>query len=105
MVSALRTSFNEEFTQKKYHDFLTDLHSRHPGAIEFRVAETPIFVDKAFGKKMIDACESIVDIITSPNFKQFTGRSIPPHEKMPNENDRSHMIAFDFGVCVGDLVR
>ena len=102
MVSALRTSFNEEFTQKKYHDFLTDLHSRHPGAIEFRVAETPIFVDKAFGKKMIDACESIVDIITSPNFKQFTGRSIPPHEKMPNENDRSHMIAFDFGVCVGD---
>src|SRR5688572_17936358 len=102
MIPALRKAFNEAFTKEKYEDFLKDLHSKHPGAIEFRVAETPVFVSKEFTRKMLDACESIIDLITAPNFKTLTQRSIPTHEKMANENDHSHMIAFDFGVCIND---
>ena len=102
MIPALRKAFNQSFTKEKYEAFLNDLHSKHPGAIEFRVAETPVFVDTAFSKKMLDACESIIDFITAPNFKKLTERSIPSYEKMANENDHSHMIAFDFGVCVDD---
>ncbi len=102
MVPGIRKAFNEAFTQQAYQGFLADLHSKHPGAIEFRVAETPIFVDKVFTKKMTDACESIIDVIVSPNFKQLTQRSIPKGEQVPNENNVSHMIAFDFGICIND---
>jgi hypothetical protein len=102
MIPSLRKEFNESFTKEKYEQFLNDLHSKHPGAIEFRVAETPVFVDKEFSKKLLDACESIVDFITAPNFKKLTERSIPVREKMANENEHSHMIAFDFGVCIND---
>lgn len=102
MIPALRKAFNEQFTNEKYLSFLQDLNSKHPGAIEFRVAETPIFVPGEFTAKMLDACENIIDFITSPEFKGLTDRSIPPNEKMPNENDISHMIAFDFGVCLND---
>ena len=102
MVPAIRKAFNEAFTQQAYQDFLKDLHSKHAGAIEFRVAETPIFVDKAFTKKMIDACESIVDVIVNPDFKQLTARSIPKGESVPGENRMSHMIALDFGICIND---
>ncbi len=102
MVPGIRKAFNEAFTQQAYQEFLADLHSKHPGAIEFRVAETPIFVDKVFTKKMTDACESIIDVIVSPNFKQLTQRSIPKGEQVPNENNVSHMIAFDFGICIND---
>jgi len=102
MVPAIRKAFNEAFTQQAYQDFLKDLNSKHPGTIEFRVAETPIFVDKAFTKKMIDACESIVDVIVTPDFKQLTARSIPKGESVPGENSMSHMIAFDFGICIND---
>jgi hypothetical protein len=102
MIPALRKAFNESFTNDKYESFLKDLHSKHPGAIEFRVAETPVFVSKEFTDQMLNACESIVDFITDPNFKKLTERSIPAHERMPNENDHSHMIAFDFGVCMND---
>lgn len=102
MIPALRKAFNESFTKEKYDAFITDLNSKHPGAIEFRIAETPVFVSEEFAKKMLDACESIIDFITAPNFKLLTEKSIPAHEKMANENKHSHMIAFDFGVCIND---
>ena len=102
MIPAIRQAYNESFTKEKYQDFLKDLDSKHPGAIEFRVAETPVFVSSEFANKMLDACESIVDFIKAPNFKSLTERSIPKHERMANENAHSHMIAFDFGVCAND---
>ena len=99
MIPSLRKRFNETFTEQKYQDFLNDLHSKYPGAIEFRVAETPVFIPKDFGSKMIDACEAIIDFIVDPSFKKRTERSLPPDERVPAENDHCHMIAFDFGIC------
>jgi hypothetical protein len=100
MVPALRKAFNAAFTTQQYEAFLKDLNSKHPGAIEFRLCETPVFVSREFGQQLIDACEHIVDIITDPLFKQHTEAAIPAQERVPNENDYCHMIAFDFGVCL-----
>jgi len=99
MIKDLREQFNKEFTDEKYLAFLNDLNSKHPGDIDFRIAETPIFIPKDFTKKIIDACEAIVDVIVDPNFKQLTANAIPPGETVPKENDHTHFIAFDFGIC------
>jgi hypothetical protein len=99
MIPKLREQFNSNFTKEKYTAFLKDLDSKHPGDIEFRVAETPVFVPKDFTKKMIDACENIVDIITDSKFKDLTDRAIPKDENVPYENGHTDFIAFDFGVC------
>src|SRR5207253_3134420 len=96
---AMRKWFNENFTEEKYKAYLKELHLKHPGAIEFRIAETPVFVDKTFKEKMLSACESIVDVITQFNFKSLTAHAIPSDIKVPGENDHSHFIAFDFGIC------
>ena len=100
MVPGLRQKFNSSFTKEKYEEFLRDLDAQHPGAILFRVAETPVFVDKDFHYKLIDACETIVDVITDESFKAMTDRSIPAGENVPQENAHPHMIAFDFGICI-----
>jgi hypothetical protein len=102
MVPALRKAFNEAFTRQRYNDFLTDLHSKYPGAIEFRIAETPVFIPKPFARQLTDTCEHIIDLITDPHFKTLTERSIPPADRVPNENGHSHFLAFDFGVCVNE---
>lgn len=102
MVPAIRKQFNEEFTPEKYEAFLHELHNVHKGAIEFRVAETAVFVPKYFTNKLLDACESIVDIIVDPNFKKLTEQAIPDNLKVPGENDHSHFIAFDFGICINE---
>lgn len=99
MVPSMRQWFNENFTTEKYKAYLDELNAAHPGAIEFRIAETPIFVDKVFSNKMLSACESIVDVITQYNFGSLTAHAIPDDIKVPNENVYSHFIAFDFGVC------
>jgi hypothetical protein len=102
MIPSIRKEFNKNFSSEKYENFLKDLHAAHPGAIEFRVAETAVYVPKAFTQKIIDACESIVDIIVDPKFKELTKRAIPKYLQVPGENDHSHFIAFDFGVCVNE---
>lgn len=100
MISSIRKAYNEAFTKEKYEAFLKELHAAYPGELDFRVAETPIFVPKDFTKKMLDACESIVDIIADPKFKELTKNAIPENLQVPGENDHSHFIAFDFGICV-----
>jgi len=99
MVPSMRKWFNENFTQEKYHAYLRELESLHPGALDFRVAETPVFIDKIFTRQMLDACENIIDFIIDKNFKQLTAPSIPLQLAVPNENSYPHFIAFDFGIC------
>src|SRR5688572_28641115 len=102
MEPSLRRTFNENFSAGVYEEFMQALHSKYPGAIEFRIAETPVFIPRSFGKKIIDACESITDLIIDPAFKKLTKAGIPKNETVANENAFPHMIAFDFGVCINN---
>lgn len=99
MVPSIRQAFNKQFSKEKYEAYLTELNSLFPGAIEFRVAETPVFIDQTFKDKVLSACESIVDVITQFNFNVLTSHAIPPNVRVPNENAHTHFIAFDFGIC------
>src|ERR1044071_3528869 len=99
MVPSIRKAFNNAFTREKYKAYLQALNAPHPGNIEFRVAETPVFCDKAFTRKILSACERIVDVIVSPGFRELTDKAIPENITVPNENGYSDFIAFDFGVC------
>lgn len=99
MVPSIRKAFNTQFSPEQYQAYLADLNSLFPGAIEFRVAETPVFIDRSFKEKVLGACESIVDVITQFNFSVLTSHAIPPEVRVPNENAHTHFIAFDFGIC------
>src|SRR6185295_11358129 len=102
MVPAPRKQFNAKFTNEKYQSFLKEVQAVHPGALEFRLAETAVFVPKDFTKKMLDACEAIVDTITDPNFKELTKNAIPKNLVVPAENDHAHFLVFDFGICINE---
>ena len=102
MIPAIRKAYNEAFTEEKYKGFLEELHGVYPGELDFRVAETPIFVPKGFKDKMLGACEAIVDIIAAPSFQDLTKNAIPAGVRVPNENGHTNFIAFDFGICVND---
>jgi hypothetical protein len=99
MIKAVRQQFNANFTREKYEAYITELENLHPGSLDFRNAETPVFVPKDFTKKMLDACEDIIDVIVDPRFISMTDRGIPAIEKVPNQNSHAHFIAFDFGIC------
>jgi len=102
MIPALRYQFNKEFTAEKYQGFLSDLESAHPGSIDFRIAETPVFVPAIIRDQMLETCEHIIDLIVDPGFKGQTDRSIPDHEFVPGNEKNPSMLAFDFGICINE---
>lgn len=99
MIPWIRDAFNASFTEEKYQDYLTQLHALHTGSLDFRIAETPIFCDKAFTTKMLATCESIVDVIVTPKFREESKKAIPEGLNVAGEEGVSNFIAFDFGIC------
>ncbi|MEP7256582.1 MAG: hypothetical protein ABI666_12455 [Ferruginibacter sp.] len=99
MIKELREKFNADFTKEKYDAYMAKLDALHPGALDFRNAETPVFVPKDFTAKMLGACEDIIDVIVDPKFISLTDRGIPANVKVPNENSHAEFVVFDFGIC------
>src|SRR5688572_31930779 len=99
MQTELRNRFNENFTEEKYQAYIQRLEALHPGALDFRVAETPLYIPKDFTRKMLDACEDIIDVIVHPSFLERTDRSIPANLVVPNPASYPDFIVFDFGIC------
>ena len=102
MVPWLRNKYNQTFTSEKYRAFLQELDNNYPGAIQFRLAETPVFVPAHFESKMLEACEEIIDFILDPQFLSLTQKSIPAADKVPGAYGYPQMLVFDFGICSTD---
>jgi hypothetical protein len=99
MQKDLRATFNKNFTEEKYEAYMKEIEAISPGALDFRNAETPLFIPKDFTKKMLDACEDIIDVIVAPNFTTLTERSIPAGVRVAGNEGHAQMIVFDFGIC------
>lgn len=99
MIQELRQKYNEEFSEEKYRGYINDLNNVFPGHLDFRVAETPVFIPKWFTQKILDTCESIIDILTKPGYLEKSERALPPQFLVPNQDAHPQFIAFDFGIC------
>ncbi len=99
MDAAARKIFNEHFSGEKYADFLNTLNQGLSKPVQFRVAESPVFLTDDFRDKLLAAGKDIIDVILQPDFKTLTERAIPEKWNVANENDHPHFIALDFGVC------
>lgn len=101
MIDNIRTAYNEAFTPERYDTFLSELHAIYPGAIEFRVAETPVFIPRSMGDQMKETCRYIIDQICAADFITRTNAAVPHGERVRGEIGHPHFLAFDFGICEG----
>src|SRR5437868_12198660 len=99
MIPSVRRNYNQQFSSEKYQAYLRALENVYPGQLDFRVAETPVFVSAEFTQKMLSACDHIIDIIRQPGYLVKTEKAIPADLRVPNEDGNPHFIAFEFGVC------
>ena len=97
MIDSTREKFNQEFTQDKYNAIKDYFQSFPIYKTGFRVSETPIFMDKAFGTKIYEASEAIVDQILNGNI--LSDEAIPTGLNVPNIDNHFHFLAIDFGIC------
>ncbi len=100
MVGSLRQEFNSAFTEEKHKAFSDTLDAKFGHACKFRVAESPVFVPRAFKEKLLQGCEEIFDVLVKPEFRERTEGAITSDAHLvPNEDAKPLFIQVDFGVC------
>lgn len=99
MIPFIRNSYNQKFTNQKYLDLLAEMAKMNNGAMDFRLAETPIFIDKVTKNKLLDAGDEICAWITSPDFDKKTKPSFSKVATPPNEAPLPACIVMDFAIC------
>ncbi len=77
MHKTAREAYNEAFSDEIYKNMQAVIERDFPGQLDFRVAESPVFVPLELKEKLIEACESFIDVIVADDFKAKTDRAIP----------------------------
>ena len=99
MIASIRQKFNAAFTEEAYQNYLDFLNTPFPGALDFSVAETPIFIDKAFTEKMLATGDYVNQVILSDSFKSITEPSLKNVPLFPKETPFPACIVMDFAIA------
>ena len=101
MIPAIRAAFNEQFTEAKYQQYLAILKEPFKDPIPFRIAETPVFIDRVFKAQLMEVGDYICEFITAPSFPSKTSDAIPKGLHIPNEAALPECIVIDFAIAEG----
>jgi hypothetical protein len=99
MIPAIRAAFNNQFTEAKYQQYLAILNAPFKDSIPFRIAETPVFIDRVFKAQLLEVGEYICQFITAPTFPLKTTGAIPKGLHIPNEAALPECIVIDFAMA------
>ena len=102
MIASIRQTFNQNFTQDVYQKYLACFESQFPNALDFRIAETPIFIDKHFTKKMLDTGEAINKVIQSSSFQKMTEPALKNIPHFPKESPLPKCLIMDFAIAINE---
>ena len=98
MIPELRKKYNSTFSSKTYDDFINDLRTFTYYPIDFRVSETPLFLDSDLTNKFLEASDNLINQLNDKNFKRKSENAIPPSLKAPNEDPHPQFLCLDFAI-------
>jgi hypothetical protein len=102
MIASIRQKFNAAFTEESYQNYLDFLNTPFPGALNFSIAETPIFIDKNFIEKLLATGDYVNQVIQSNSFKSITEPSLKNVPLFPNESALPQCIVMDFAIAMNE---
>jgi len=102
MIASIRKKFNAAFTEEAYQNYLAALNAPFPKALDFSIAETPIFIDKNFTEKLLATGSYVNQVIQSDLFKSITEPSLKNLALFPNETALPACIVMDFAIAINE---
>ena len=99
MIASIRQKFNAAFTEQAHQNYLAALNTAFPCALDFSVAETPIFIDKNFTEKVLATGNYVNKQIQSAHFKSITEPSLKNQSFFPKETPLPACIVMDFALA------
>lgn len=99
MIPEFRTKFNADFTAEAYRRLLQRLAERCGGPVQFRVAETPIFVPRTVLDGMAElGGEMTRQLMGDGEYLAGARRAIPPGYDVAGQTDHPHFLTADFAL-------
>jgi hypothetical protein len=99
LIAASRRRFNKGFSHEGYLSLLQLLEQRCGGKVEFRVAETPIFVPLELLEEMAAAgAEMTHRLMSNPGYLAAARRAIPAQYLVAGETAHPNFLTADFGL-------
>lgn len=102
MIKSYRDKYNSEFSEDSYKNFIKDLDSEFNFKIDFRIAETPIFLPDEFLKEILKASDELLSVLQSKEFAEYSKRALPDQLAVPNEDKHASLLSIDFAICKDD---
>ena len=108
MISDLRTAFNAAFRPDSYQSLLSRVHARAGARVEFRVAETPVFLPRMLLDEIASSGAGLARrLLGWPEYLEAAGRSIPTGYVVAGESTHPNFLTADFALVEssdGELV-
>jgi hypothetical protein len=102
LIPELRRQFNQQFTPERYRALLTLQEQLCEAKVQFRIAETPIFVPLALLEQMASAgAELAHSLIGNQPYLAAARRAIPPGYVVAGETAHPHFLTADFSLVPG----
>lgn len=99
MNAGLRAKVNAAFSQELYEALLAHLGQQLGEAVDFRVAESPVFVEADLRDQLVAACNDICAQLLTPEYFAASTAAIPPHQFVPGNDAKPTVMIIDFAVC------
>jgi hypothetical protein len=108
LIPELRRQFNEGFTSERYEALLRLVEERCGMRVEFRIAETPVFLPAPLLEEMASAgAELARSLLGNPRYLEAARQAIPSGYAVAGETEHPHFLTADFALVrteAGELV-
>jgi hypothetical protein len=100
MIPSIRHRFNDQFTEEKYKKYLAEInsHSTHP--VEFRIAETPLFIPLNFKNALLSAGDEIISTLLDASTIHQTQKAIPKEALCKSKVQAPGCMVLDFAIAI-----
>jgi hypothetical protein len=103
LIAELREAFNARFQVERYAELLRTLNSKCGTSVEFRVAETPIFLPKALMEGIAGVGAQLAErLMAWPEYLAAARNSIPVGYLVADETPHPHFLTADFAMVRGE---
>ncbi len=108
MIPELRRRFNERFTAARYMSLLRQVEERCGTRVDYRIAETPIFMPLALLKEMAkEGIKLTESLLGNAAYLAAARKAIPAGYDVAGETPHPHFLTADFALvrnAAGELV-
>ena len=103
MIDPFRSDFNARFTEAKYAMLVDRLNRESETDIQFRMSETPCFLDEVLLGTMVEAGVALThQLVDNPDYMRLSEAAIPEAYNVPGRGPHPHFMTVDFGLVRGE---